>query len=153
MPRRQNNDIANILVGSLTYVLIVHPIACFLTLLTAIPSIVRIFHPTFPIYVEVCTLLLCIVPALVTTVIFVVDIVLVIIAQQRIDDATGGTLVLHWGPAAWMTGVAALCLWLGIIGLSAQACGCCGLWRDRADFRVRRKGLVVIKEEKEKDLQ
>ena len=134
------------LVSSITYVLIIHPIACFLTLLTVIPSIVRVFRPTLPIYVQVCTLLLSILPGLVTTIVFVIDIVLVIVAQQRLDKATGGTLILHYGPAVWMTAAAMGCLWLGIIGLSAHACGCCGLSDRRVELRLRRKGMFVISE-------
>jgi len=149
----QDNRIETILVGSLTYALIIHPIACGLTLLLIIPPTVRLFRDTMPGFVAICTLLLSILPAIITTVIFVIDIVLVIIAQSRIDAATGGTLVVSWGPAVWMTCAAMICLWLGIIGLSAYACGCCGLSDRRVELKLKKLNEKLKRRSRKDDVQ
>lgn len=118
---------------SVTYVLIIHPISCFLTFLTVIPSTLRIYYPVEPGFVAITTLLIAIVPAIVATAAFIAEVVLVLVAQIRLNSATHGEIVLHWGPAVWMTGAAMLCLWLGVVGLSAYACGCCGIHDRRVD--------------------
>ncbi len=144
----KDNRLAGILLSSVTYVLIIHPIACALTFLISLPAIFRLFHPTIPGFVTICSLLLCILPTLVTTVIFVVDIVLVLVARSRINALTGGTLTVSWGPAVWMTCGATICLWVGMIGLSAFACGCCGLLEEEyavlfTKRRLRRRQAMV----------
>jgi len=147
----QNNQIANILIDSLTYVLVLHPIACGLTLLVSIPAIIRLFNPRIiPGFVTVCTLVMCIIPALVTTVIFVIDIVLVVVARSRIYTATGGSLSVLWGPAVWMTCAATACLWVGLVGLSAFACGCCGLLDEEYEILFRKKYILTRLSEKSK---
>jgi len=144
-----DNQIANILLDSVTYVLIIHPIACGLTLLIMIPAMLQMFMPPMPGYVEICTLLISIVPALVTTAVFAVDIVLVVVARQRINALTGGSLFILWGPAVWMTCAAMICLWIGVVGLSAYACGCCGLSDARIELKLRRKYNFVEKSPQE----
>ncbi|KIO20098.1 hypothetical protein M407DRAFT_30220 [Tulasnella calospora MUT 4182] len=140
----QSNELANVLLDSLTPVLIIHPVACGLTLLTAIPTIIHLFKTTIPGFVEVCTLLIGIIPTLVTTIDVVVDIVFVIVARQRIDKVTQ-TLAVYWGPAVWMTCAATACLWVGLIGLAAYACGCCGLSDHHVEMKLRKRYIFTEK--------
>jgi len=133
------NIVANILLKSLPYVLIMHPVACFLTLLTVIPSVLRFFIPQLPPFVRVATLLIALMQALVTTVVFAIDIVLVVVARQKVDSVIHGTLGVFWGDAVWMTGLAMACLWMGVLGLSAFTCGCCGLERKWDGVRASEK--------------
>ncbi|KAG8989852.1 hypothetical protein FRB90_002047 [Tulasnella sp. 427] len=141
----RTNDFANILIDSLTYILIIHPISCGLTLLTAIPALIHLFKRTVPGFVEVCTLLIGIFPALVTTIDLVVDIVFVLVARQRLGKVTQ-TLAVHWGPAVWMTAAATVCLWVGIGGLAAYACGCCGLSdKNQMQMKLRKRYIFAEK--------
>ncbi|KAG8955609.1 hypothetical protein FRC04_007600 [Tulasnella sp. 424] len=140
----QSNELANILLDSLTPILIIHPISCGLTLLTAIPALIHLFKTTVPGFVEVCTLLIGIIPTLVTTIDLVVDIVFVIVARQRIAKVTD-TLYVYWGPAVWMTAAATACLWVGLIGLAAYACGCCGLSDHHVEMKLKKRRIFAEK--------
>jgi hypothetical protein len=112
--------------------LVIHPIACGLTFLTIVPSLIRAVRMTTPHFVAIMTLVVAIFPAILSSIVFVLDIVVVVIARSKVYEKTGGALGVYWGPAVWMTGTAAVCLWIAVIGLSAVACGCFGCgWRER----------------------
>lgn len=131
----ENNNLANVLLKSTTSALLIQPISCGLILLVLIPAIIRVFKPVEPGFIAITSLLISLVPAIVTTIDFVVLFVVVLVAQSRLSDATTGQFILHWGPGVWMTLAAMVCMWLGVIGLSAAACGCCGMHDKRILLR------------------
>ncbi|KAG8874128.1 hypothetical protein FRB97_006118 [Tulasnella sp. 331] len=133
-----NNQIANVLLKGITYTLLLQPISCILAFFVFIPVMAQVFHPAVPLSIDIICLLLSILAALIETIDFVIVIVIVKVAQSRLSVATDNQFVLNWGPAVWMTLAATVCLWLGMIGISALTCGCCGLrsWRAQPkDFR------------------
>ncbi|KAF7793046.1 hypothetical protein EIP86_004151 [Pleurotus ostreatoroseus] len=111
----------------LTAVLVLHPIACgfaFLALLASL-SIFR-WHrlSTRPgprsrshgrgralIWT---TLALTLLAALLTTVVFLFDVIFVAVAKHRIADDSGGAVSGTWGNAVWMVLGAAIALWLAL---------------------------------------
>ncbi|KAG8862565.1 hypothetical protein FRB96_001122 [Tulasnella sp. 330] len=139
-----NNQIANVLLKGITYTLLLQPISCILAFFVFIPVMAQVFHPAVPLSIDIICLLLSILAALIETIDFVIVIVIVKVAQSRLSVATDNQFVLNWGPAVWMTLAATVCLWLGMIGISALTCGCCGLrsWRAQPkDFRDQEENI------------
>ena len=83
-------------------------------------------RPRIPHCVPICTLLLAILPCIVVTVSFALDLIIIVIVRARVQAASNGGLTVYWGNAVWMTIGALVAMWLGIVGLSAIACGCFG---------------------------
>ncbi|KAG9006154.1 hypothetical protein FRB93_008946 [Tulasnella sp. JGI-2019a] len=130
-----DNRLADVLLKGVTYALLLQPISCIITFLILIPSIVGIFHPLALGFVTIVSLLLSIIAAFIETIDFVLVIVLVKVAQSRVSAATENQFTLQWGPAVWMSLAATVCLWFGVIGLSALVCGCCGVRSRRAELK------------------
>lgn len=108
---------------------VLHPIAGFLALLCFIAALAQALRPMIPHAIPICTLLISIIPAVATTVVFVIDIVLVVVARAKVEEATNNGLTVNWGNAVWMTAGSIVAMWLSVIGLSAVACGCFGYGR------------------------
>lgn len=144
-------ELAQTVVKGLTYILILHPIACGLTLITSLSSLYFTLRPSTVHAVPIVTLLLNIVPTLLTTLVWVIDLVLVLIARSRVAAATNNALVVNWGNGTWLTFAAMVALWAGIVGLSIVSCYCCG-WGSRAFRRALIRELDVEKRPKEHSL-
>lgn len=130
-----NSSLVEAVLRGLTVVLVLHPIACGLALLTLAGALFYALRPTIPHAVPICSLLIAIIPAILTTIVFVIDIVVVIIARLKIQQATNGGLTVRWGNAVWMTAGAIAAMWISVIGLSAVACGCFGLGRRKGNYK------------------
>ncbi|KAB5593270.1 Dynactin subunit 5 [Ceratobasidium theobromae] len=122
-------DLAKIALQALMGILILHPIACGLVLLSLIASLVTTWHPVRAL--NVTSLIAVILSAVSATVVFVIDIILIPIARNKIEEATNNKLTVVFGNAAWMTMGAVIALWLGVIGASIIACGCFGCGKRR----------------------
>lgn len=122
-------DLAKIALKALMGILILHPIACGLVFLSLIASLVTTWHPVRAL--NVTSLIAVILSAVAATIVFVIDIVLIPIARQKVEEATKGALTVALGNAAWMTLGAVVALWLGVIGASIIACGCFGCGKRR----------------------
>jgi hypothetical protein len=127
-----SSSIIQIVLQGLFVVLVLHPISAGLSFLTFVNSLFLGSHS-----VSIAALFFAIVTALLTTVIFVIDLVIVLVAKSKIGDITVAHLTADFGNAIWMVLVAVIVTWTAVVLLSARACYCCG---------VRRK--VVIIEEK-----
>ncbi|KAH9484232.1 hypothetical protein JR316_0003712 [Psilocybe cubensis] len=54
--------------------------------------------------------------AFLTTVVFLIDVIVVAVVRARVRNATDDHLDLVWGNAVWMTLGAAVALWLALAG-------------------------------------
>ena len=63
--------------------------------------------------------------AVLTTLVFIIDCVLVGVAKSRIHNKTSGDAYAKYGNAEWLTLVAAILLWAAVVG------ACCGIIRAR----------------------
>jgi hypothetical protein len=79
--------------------------------------------------VSICALVLSIISALLTTIMFAVDVALVKTTMSRLPDYTNGGFAVAYGNAVWMALVAMVCTWVAVVLLSARACYCCGVHR------------------------
>ncbi|CAE7228490.1 unnamed protein product [Rhizoctonia solani] len=122
-------DLAKIALKALMGILILHPIACGLVFLSLLASLITTWRPVRAL--NVISLIAVILAAVASTIVFVIDIVLIPIARQKVEEATKNALTVAVGNAAWMTLAAAAALWLGVIGASIIACGCFGCGKRR----------------------
>jgi len=121
--------LAKIALKALMGILVIHPVACGLAFISLIASLVTTWNPVRSL--NVISLVAVILAAVSTTIVFVIDVILIPIARAKVEDATKGSLTVSFGNAAWMTLAAAVVLWFGVIGASAIACGCCGCGKRR----------------------
>ncbi|KAJ7459817.1 hypothetical protein FB451DRAFT_1563524 [Mycena latifolia] len=106
----------------LLVVLVLHPVAAGLSLVTLVSSLFLASHK-----LSILALVLSIVTALVSTAVFAVDLALVIIAKTQVAQITSVQFAIQWGNAPWMGLAAVILTWLAVIALSARACYCFGV--------------------------
>ena len=101
-----------------------HPISAGLSFLTFINSLFLGSHA-----VSISALFFAIVTALLSTAVFVIDLVIVLVAKSKIGDIKVAHLAVDFGNAIWMVLVAVITTWTAVVLLSARACYCCGVRR------------------------
>jgi len=129
------DDLTNIVSKALTTALVLHPVVCGLAFISFALTLFALFRRWrhFQLYgterdgrsrLTSITCFAIILPAaLLTTVVFIVDIVLVAVARKKIRDALNDSVSvdLTWDSAVWLTLVAALALWFALF---ATICPC-----------------------------
>ncbi|KDQ60710.1 hypothetical protein JAAARDRAFT_31686 [Jaapia argillacea MUCL 33604] len=114
----------NLISRATTAVFVLHPIACGLAFLALLASLLMVLPRREPSRgASILTLLLGILAAFVTTVIFLVDVIGIAIVRSKVHSATSGELTLSWGNAVWMVLGATIALWLSLLGACAGICG------------------------------
>lgn len=106
---------------ALLVVLILHPIAAGLSFLTLVASLFLASHSF-----SILALILSAVTAILNTLVFAIDIAIVILVRDKLPSIDNGFAV-QWGNAPWMTLAAVILTWAAMIALSARACYCCGV--------------------------
>lgn len=106
---------------------VLHPVAAALSFLTFIVSLFLLrAKPANPQRItSIITFVLGSLAVAVTTIAFLVDVIVVGILKGKVRDDTDGLVLLNYGNAVWLTLVAAIALWLAIIG------ACCGVFQRR----------------------
>jgi len=125
---------SNIISKAITAALVIHPIAAGLTFLALLFAI---FIPCRGIVSRTfsgITMFISLIAALLSTIVFIIDIVFVALTRNRIRDATNGDISLSWGNAVWMTLGAAVALWAATVGACCGICACGGRRRERAKY-------------------
>jgi hypothetical protein len=112
--------LAQALEHSLLVVLILHPIAAGLSFFGFLFSLFLGPHS-----IAIFTLIIALLTGIVGTVVFAIDLALVITVKNEIADL--GDFVLEWGNGVWMVLAAVVATWLAVIFLSTRACYCCGV--------------------------
>ncbi|KAJ3848890.1 hypothetical protein EV368DRAFT_67894 [Lentinula lateritia] len=87
----------------------------------------------------ILSLVLTVITAILSSVVFAVDAVVAEVAKSKIPALTSGDLTVGVGNAVWMVLGALIASWLGVILLSARACFCCGVRRVPSDPYLRYK--------------
>ncbi|PPQ72143.1 hypothetical protein CVT26_006899 [Gymnopilus dilepis] len=117
-------EVENLISRTTTAALVLHPIACglaFLTLLTSLFILRRGSNGTARLP-SLLTVIVGNLAAVLTTLVFLIDVIFVAVARKRVHNASHGELDLVWGNAVWMTLGATLSLWFAMIG------ACCGVF-------------------------
>jgi len=104
----------NLISRTTTAALVLHPVACSLTFLALLVSLfmLRRSSGTSRVFSALTTIFGGL-AALVTTVVFLIDVSLVAIVKNRIDSSD---LTLNWGNAVWMALGATIAIWVSIAG-------------------------------------
>ncbi|KAJ7645403.1 hypothetical protein DFH06DRAFT_1279368 [Mycena polygramma] len=106
----------------LLVILVLHPIAAGLSLATLTCSLFLASHK-----LSILALVLSIITALVSTIVFAIDLALVIVAKSQVTQLAELQFAIQWGNAPWMGLAAVVLTWLAVIALSARACYCFGV--------------------------
>ncbi|CAE7224269.1 unnamed protein product [Rhizoctonia solani] len=114
------DDVNDIFSRGLTFVLVLHPIACGLAFLALLFALMLLCRPAR--LASVVALIFSVLAAIVATIAFAVDVALVTIARNKVRDATDGNLKVTYGAVPWMTLGAMVALWAATVG------ACCGIF-------------------------
>ncbi|KAK7014948.1 actin cortical patch SUR7/pH-response regulator pali [Favolaschia claudopus] len=111
---------------ALTGVLALHPIVVALTFVTFLISLFMLRRGAngtsrLPSFIA---LGVGIFTAVLTTIVFLVDCILVAVVRHKVHQISDGILTLNWGNAVWMSLTAAILLWIANVGALAGVC--CG---------------------------
>ncbi|KAJ7905392.1 pali-domain-containing protein [Mycena olivaceomarginata] len=114
------NDISK----SLTGVLALHPVVVALTFVTFLISLFMLRRGAngtsrLP---SLLALGMGILTAVLTTIVFLIDCIVVAVVRHKVHQASDGALTLNWGSAVWLTLTAAILLWIANVG------SCAGVW-------------------------
>jgi len=115
------NDISHALTG----VLALHPVVVALTFVTFLISLFMLRRgpngtSRLP---SLLALGLGLFTAFLTTVVFLIDCILVAVTRKHLHKDSDGLITLTWGNAVWMVLVAAILLWIANVGSCAGVCG------------------------------
>ncbi|KAJ6547464.1 actin cortical patch SUR7/pH-response regulator pali [Mycena capillaripes] len=115
----------NLISKTLTAVLALHPVVVALTFVTLLISLFMLRRGSngtsrLP---SLLALIMGLITAILTTVVFLIDVILVAVVRKHVHKDTDGVLTLSWGNAVWMTLVAAILLWIANVGSCAGVCG------------------------------
>ncbi|KZT11246.1 uncharacterized protein LAESUDRAFT_720453 [Laetiporus sulphureus 93-53] len=108
-------------------ILVLHPIACGFAFIPLVSSLFLLRRRPVPgdrvsrcggIYTLVGSLF----AAVLITIVFLIDVILVAVMRRKVDAGSDGALTLNWGNAVWMTLGATVALWLATAGASAAVC-------------------------------
>ncbi|KAH0589162.1 hypothetical protein H2248_004927 [Termitomyces sp. 'cryptogamus'] len=109
---------------SLLVILVLHLIAAGVSFFGFISSFFLGIHA-----VAILTLIIAIIAAIAGTVVFAIDLALVIVARDKIVNSIPYNIEVLFGPAVWMVLASIIMTWFAVVSLSARVCYCCGLRR------------------------
>ncbi|KAL9712081.1 hypothetical protein Ac2012v2_005157 [Leucoagaricus gongylophorus] len=116
------DGVVNAVEVSLRVILVLHPVAAGLTLVTLITSLFLASHA-----VSILTLFLTVVAGLLGTIVFGIDLALVIIVKSEIKNTGFLKFDVQFGNGVWMVLVSIILIWAAVVLLSARVCYCCGI--------------------------
>jgi hypothetical protein len=119
--------LANLILKTITVLLILHPIAAGLAFLTLLPVVASccVYHPA----PWIISLVLSIMSGLVSSIVFAADLALVIVARRQLKRDSAVNITISFGNGVWMVLVGMVFTWIAMILLSARVCNCCGTRR------------------------
>lgn len=110
------SDIVDVIDKALTFVLVLHPIACALAFVALVFSLVTALRPTSGRLSSAIATGFGVLAAILATLVFILDCVLTGVAKSRLKKKTDGLGYVSFGNAEWITLGAALALWLASFG-------------------------------------
>ena len=120
-------DLADVILKGLTILLVLHPVAAGLALLTLLPVTASclVYHK-LP---WIISLVLSVPTAIVSSIVFAADLALVIVARDKIKGYSALNISINFGNGVWMVLVSTLFTWIAMVLLSARVCRCFGFAR------------------------
>ncbi|KAH6914025.1 hypothetical protein BKA70DRAFT_651750 [Coprinopsis sp. MPI-PUGE-AT-0042] len=108
--------------GSLTLILVLHPVSTALVFLSAFTSLCLGSHAW-----SIVVLVISVIAGVIASVSLAIDIALVVTVRDYLAQIEGITLVVEFGNLVWMAIAGVVLVWLAIVLLSARVCYCCGV--------------------------
>jgi len=116
-------DLAGLILKGLTILLVLHPIAAGLALLTLLPVTASCFvYHQFP---WIVSLVLSVPTAIVSTVVLVADLALVMVAKHKLKERPAIHVSIDFGNGVWLALVSTIFTWIAMVLLAARLCHCC----------------------------
>jgi len=122
--------LVDVIQKALSVVLILHPVACAVTFLALLFSLLAILLTSTRFW-DIFSTVVGFLSATLTTIIFAIDIVFVLVAKSKLREHTDGLASVGWGNAVWLTLAAAICTWVASVG------ACWGAIRGRKQRTTR----------------
>ncbi|KAH7909511.1 hypothetical protein BJ138DRAFT_1066885 [Hygrophoropsis aurantiaca] len=120
-----SDQIASVVLNGLLVLLVLHLVAAGLSTVIFILSLFLHSHA-----VAITALVVAIITAIISTVMFAADVALVLVVRNNIDTLfSGADFSVTFGDGVWMILVAMILTWAAVVVLSARACYCCGVRR------------------------
>jgi len=120
-------NLANLILKGLSVLLVLHPVAASLALLTLLPVTASCFvYHHLP---WIISLVLSVPTAIVSTAVLGADLALVIVARNKVKDQSTVNVSIDFGNGVWMALVSTLFTWIAMVLLAARVCRCCGFGR------------------------
>lgn len=119
-----SREVVQVVQHALLAVLILHPITAGFATASFITSLFLASH-AFAIF----SLVLTIITAILSSILFAIDLALVIVARNRVKTLQGIHLDVWFGNGVWLILVSVILTWAAVITLSARACLCMGVRR------------------------
>ncbi|KAF5391373.1 hypothetical protein D9757_002008 [Collybiopsis confluens] len=121
-----SNELVRVVSKTTTAALVLHPIACALTFLTMLISLFMFRRGSnrparLP---SLLTLIIGTLAALLTTIVFLIDVILVAVIRDHVKEDTDGDVSLNWGNAVWIALGATIALWLAMVATCGRLCAC-----------------------------
>jgi hypothetical protein len=117
-----DTNLVNVILNGLTILLVLHPVAAGLALLTLLPAIASCFvYHKLP---WIISLVLSVPTAIVSSIVFSADLALVIVARDKIKSDSILHFSVDFGNGVWMVLVSTLFTWIAMVLLSARVCPC-----------------------------
>jgi len=114
------NNLDDFIAHGLTFVLVLHPIACGLAFLALVFALMLARRPAR--LASAMALIFSVLAAIIATIAFAVDVALTTIAKNKVGDITNNRLKVTYGAVPWMTLGAMVALW------AATVAACCGIF-------------------------
>ncbi|KDQ52799.1 hypothetical protein JAAARDRAFT_138073 [Jaapia argillacea MUCL 33604] len=115
-------QLVSIVLHSLQVILVLHAVVAGLSFITSITSLFLASHT-----IATLSLLSAIFTAILSSIVFAVDLALTIVARNNVHDITIGTFEVYFGNAIWMVLIGMVLTWMALVALSARVCYCCGV--------------------------
>ncbi|KDN40058.1 hypothetical protein RSAG8_08379, partial [Rhizoctonia solani AG-8 WAC10335] len=114
------HDRQDVISYGLTFVLVLHPIACGFAFLALLFTLI-LKLPCRPLrFIPTMILAFFVLSAIASTVAFAIDLALITSARNKVREATKGRLAIMYGNIPWMMFGAMVVLWVATLG------ACCG---------------------------
>ncbi|KAK0212433.1 actin cortical patch SUR7/pH-response regulator pali [Desarmillaria ectypa] len=118
-------SLVQVALKGLLVILILHIVSAGLSLAALIPAMCLGSHA-----LAIVALVLSIITALLGTIVFGVDLALVLTLKNKLPSLSSQIdLGIDFGNGIWMVLVAVVLMWVAVITLSARVCFCCGVRR------------------------
>ncbi|KAJ7063202.1 pali-domain-containing protein [Mycena amicta] len=108
----------NLISKSLTAVLALHPVVVCLTFIAFTVSLLMLRRDGTSRLASLLAFIFGALAAILTTIVFLIDVILVAVVRHKVHKDTDGVLTLTWGNATWITLAATILLWISCHSLA-----------------------------------